>query len=289
MHSLQRNVRCRDLDVFSIHRWYYRVCFPCCISLYSFDPCEHPLAGQLGGNNPDHFAVAAKLLADRGYDEININCGCPSNLVSVFLLLLPSYRKRNSVQNWCWIPIWFVALLMQFSLLPLFPLRWSVVLALMVTHSVYLNCRQWQLWGSSELHHRCEWYSSVNLLGTGCRFFSLCFSFHCSCAKVLDERCEYAGEPSHSSSAVRVGISAPGRLSLHRLYHQRRRQFLRRHARPFATRIVVFLSIWQIVRSVIVGYAASWSVAWRCRTPGFSATWTSFSTTLLVLTCRDDR
>ena len=73
--------------------------FFCCILLYSFDPCEHPLAGQLGGNNPDHFAVAAKLLADRGYDEININCGCPSNLVSVFILLLLSYRKRNSVQN----------------------------------------------------------------------------------------------------------------------------------------------------------------------------------------------
>ena len=105
----------------------------------------------------------------------------------------------------------------------------------------------------------------------------------------MRERREYAGEPSHSSSAIRVGISAPGRLSLHRLYHQRRRQFLHRHARPLATRIVVFLSIWQIVRSVIVGYAASWSVAWRCRTPGFSATWTSFSTTLLVLTCRDDR
>ena len=62
----------------------------------SFDPCEHPLVGQLGGNNPEHFALAAKLLSDRGYDEININCGCPSNLVSVSSLSPFLCRKRNS-------------------------------------------------------------------------------------------------------------------------------------------------------------------------------------------------
>ena len=72
--------------------------FPCCLLVYSFDPCEHPLVGQLGGNNPNHFTIAAKLLADRGYDEININCGCPSNLVSVFFSLLLLCRKRNLAQ-----------------------------------------------------------------------------------------------------------------------------------------------------------------------------------------------
>jgi tRNA-dihydrouridine synthase A len=53
----------------------------------SFDNSEHPLVGQLGGNNPEHIATAAKMLADRGYDEINLNCGCPSNLVSVTFCL----------------------------------------------------------------------------------------------------------------------------------------------------------------------------------------------------------
>ena len=55
--------------------------------IIDFDNSEHPLVGQLGGNNPEHIATAAKMLADRGYDEINLNCGCPSNLVSVAFCL----------------------------------------------------------------------------------------------------------------------------------------------------------------------------------------------------------
>ena len=51
--------------------------------LRSFDECEHPLVGQLGGNDPERIAAAAAILEKRGYDEINLNCGCPSNLVSV--------------------------------------------------------------------------------------------------------------------------------------------------------------------------------------------------------------
>lgn len=50
---------------------------------YSFDESEHPLVGQLGGNDPEHIAEASVILEKRGYDEINLNCGCPSNLVSV--------------------------------------------------------------------------------------------------------------------------------------------------------------------------------------------------------------
>ena len=43
-----------------------------------FDAVEHPLALQLGGSEPDDLARAARLGAQWGYDEINLNCGCPS-------------------------------------------------------------------------------------------------------------------------------------------------------------------------------------------------------------------
>jgi tRNA-dihydrouridine synthase A len=46
-----------------------------------FDPAEHPVALQLGGSEPDALALAAKLGAQWGYDEINLNCGCPSERV----------------------------------------------------------------------------------------------------------------------------------------------------------------------------------------------------------------
>jgi len=46
-----------------------------------FDPAEHPLALQLGGSDADKLAQAAKIGADFGYDEINLNVGCPSDRV----------------------------------------------------------------------------------------------------------------------------------------------------------------------------------------------------------------
>ncbi len=46
--------------------------------LLAFDAAEHPLALQLGGSEPDELAAAARLGAAAGYDEININVGCPS-------------------------------------------------------------------------------------------------------------------------------------------------------------------------------------------------------------------
>jgi tRNA-dihydrouridine synthase A len=46
-----------------------------------FDPAEHPLALQLGGSDPAMLARAAKLGEAWGYDEINLNCGCPSERV----------------------------------------------------------------------------------------------------------------------------------------------------------------------------------------------------------------
>lgn len=46
-----------------------------------FDPAEHPLALQLGGSEPDALARGARLAARWGYDEINLNVGCPSERV----------------------------------------------------------------------------------------------------------------------------------------------------------------------------------------------------------------
>ena len=49
--------------------------------LMKFDPAEHPVALQLGGSDPKMMADAAKMVARAGYDEININVGCPSDRV----------------------------------------------------------------------------------------------------------------------------------------------------------------------------------------------------------------
>ena len=49
--------------------------------LLSFDVAEHPVALQLGGSDPAQLVAAAKIGADFGYDEINLNIGCPSERV----------------------------------------------------------------------------------------------------------------------------------------------------------------------------------------------------------------
>jgi tRNA-dihydrouridine synthase A len=49
--------------------------------LLAFDACEHPVALQLGGSDPRDLATAAKIGEDFGYDEINLNVGCPSDRV----------------------------------------------------------------------------------------------------------------------------------------------------------------------------------------------------------------
>lgn len=46
-----------------------------------FNQTEHPVALQLGGSNPADLAECAKIAADYGYDEINLNVGCPSDRV----------------------------------------------------------------------------------------------------------------------------------------------------------------------------------------------------------------
>jgi tRNA-dihydrouridine synthase A len=52
-----------------------------CARLLHFDPREHPVALQLGGAEPAELAAAARIGADQGYDEINLNVGCPSDRV----------------------------------------------------------------------------------------------------------------------------------------------------------------------------------------------------------------
>src|SRR4051794_18258513 len=49
--------------------------------LIGFDPAEHPVALQLGGSDPAALANCARIGADFGYDEINLNIGCPSERV----------------------------------------------------------------------------------------------------------------------------------------------------------------------------------------------------------------
>jgi tRNA-dihydrouridine synthase A len=49
--------------------------------LLGFDASEHPVALQLGGSDPHDLAAAAKIGEDFGYDEINLNVGCPSDRV----------------------------------------------------------------------------------------------------------------------------------------------------------------------------------------------------------------
>ena len=49
--------------------------------LLAFDRAEHPVALQLGGSEPDDLARCARMAEDAGYDEVNLNIGCPSERV----------------------------------------------------------------------------------------------------------------------------------------------------------------------------------------------------------------
>lgn len=49
--------------------------------LLGFTPCEHPVALQLGGSDPKALAESVRIAEGYGYDEYNLNCGCPSERV----------------------------------------------------------------------------------------------------------------------------------------------------------------------------------------------------------------
>ena len=51
------------------------------LRLLGFDPAEHPVALQLGGSDPAKLAEASRIAVGFGYDEINLNVGCPSDRV----------------------------------------------------------------------------------------------------------------------------------------------------------------------------------------------------------------
>ncbi|KAK8793145.1 hypothetical protein WA538_004222 [Blastocystis sp. DL] len=72
-------------------------------NLLKFEECEHPIVAQLGGSNKHRLLEAAKLIEERGYDEINLNCGCPSPKVSEgsfgARLMLSPWRVYDIVQH----------------------------------------------------------------------------------------------------------------------------------------------------------------------------------------------
>ena len=51
------------------------------LRLLEFNTAEHPVAVQLGGSDPAELAAATRLCVERGYDEVNLNVGCPSDRV----------------------------------------------------------------------------------------------------------------------------------------------------------------------------------------------------------------
>jgi tRNA-dihydrouridine synthase A len=78
----------------------------------AFDPIEHPVAVQLGGDDPKTLATAAKVCEDYGYDEINLNIGCPSDKVQkgrfgVCLMKEPGHVAElvGAMQNAVSIPV----------------------------------------------------------------------------------------------------------------------------------------------------------------------------------------
>lgn len=67
--------------------------------LLGYDPAEHPIALQIGGSDPKELQEAARIAANFGYDEINLNVGCPSdrvqnNAIGACLMLEPDRVAR---------------------------------------------------------------------------------------------------------------------------------------------------------------------------------------------------
>jgi tRNA-dihydrouridine synthase A len=96
---------CRSLHrVLSRHTWLYTEMVTTGALLHgdvprhlAFTPDEAPVALQLGGSEPEDLARSAKLGEQWGYDEINLNCGCPSERVQrgAFVVSLPVTVKHR--------------------------------------------------------------------------------------------------------------------------------------------------------------------------------------------------
>jgi tRNA-dihydrouridine synthase A len=68
--------------------------------LLGFDPVEHPVALQLGGSDPAHLAQATRIGAEWGYDEVNLNVGCPSDRVQAGRFGACLMREPALVADW---------------------------------------------------------------------------------------------------------------------------------------------------------------------------------------------
>ncbi len=64
-----------------------------------FNPIEHPVALQLGGNDPKLLAEATKIAVDFGYDEVNLNVGCPSTRVESGNFVAALMKKIDLVRS----------------------------------------------------------------------------------------------------------------------------------------------------------------------------------------------
>jgi len=80
--------------------------------ILSYNPEEKPLALQVGGSNKEELSEVAKIAEDMGYDEININLGCPSkkvqkNMFGACLMKEPNLVSEciNEMVNSCKIPV----------------------------------------------------------------------------------------------------------------------------------------------------------------------------------------
>ncbi|UYV38772.1 tRNA dihydrouridine(20/20a) synthase DusA [Rhodobacteraceae bacterium D3-12] len=71
------------------------------LHLLRFSPEEHPVALQLGGSDPNELAEAARMGADAGYDEINLNVGCPSDRVQSGTFGAVLMREPDLVARCC--------------------------------------------------------------------------------------------------------------------------------------------------------------------------------------------
>lgn len=78
----------------------------------AFNPAEHPLALQLGGSDPEKLAACCKIAEQTGFDEVNLNVGCPSDRVQsgqigACLMLVPDTVARcfAAMQDACSIPV----------------------------------------------------------------------------------------------------------------------------------------------------------------------------------------
>ena len=79
--------------------------------LLRYVPDEHPVALQIGGSVPGELARASRMGADAGYDEINLNCGCPSDRVqsgtfgAVLMKDAPLVARLVEAMTGCGVPV----------------------------------------------------------------------------------------------------------------------------------------------------------------------------------------